>query len=1432
MLMLRRTASWRQICGFSAVGLRVAALLAIGAGLAFAEPAIAQDFATPTVGDSPTALQLCRRAEDLRDSNPLESARLVQRLLNEFADRLVAVEGDADRFAPASMRAMALLRSSPRVLDAWREVMAPTVARLVDEGDLEELAMAAPFTPEGVDAALRLAQRDLEAGRPASALTRIASFEPELAANARARAFALVIRARAAQLVGAADVAANARSELDALVESDASLAPIALGLGTIAAAAPGAATATLDDSPSWPRIWRLPLPHSPYSRRYLNPVDGPLLTVPTAAQALDDGSLLTVAPVVDGDRVYLSEGHVVSAVDRLSRRVRWKKSLTSGEDLEVAPIADRSELTVAGDLLIVLTGHGAERRRTGGGRVVALERETGEVRWERSFATLEPLDPDGSEGLFPHGAAVAVDDTLVVMARKVNARQESVASLVGLEIETGRPRWLTYLAGAGSRPMSNMRGFGHPVVHEGAIFVSSAVGAVARIEPSTGSIRWLVRSPVPVTDITAPPLPWENGAPIPTPAGLLAISPDQTSLMVLDPQTGAERRTIPLGRGEAWGAPRYLVSSEDGQRVIAVGDDVLLFDSTQLDRRRWSLSASLAEVGIGPARAGIRGRIAFVDGVFKDRPAVLVPLADRVLIVDSDDGKVVRSIETGRPGNPVLGQGQLLLSAADRIDCFMPLAGAERAVRDWMARDPDDATRALALLELGIQCGVAAMMFEGASTAAAALDRADDDSIRSELVARILAGGVTEGGLGEAEVRRLLALAERTAHGASDRVSCALAEGDWERQRGRVEPAIDAWQRILASAELRSASITTSDSSVPAPALALSRMASALAANGPAVLAGRERSAEAALRQLGPAPRLEALLEHARAWMGSASASTAAISAASIQVADGSAREGFMLLADALRQRSRLAGADAAARSLIGAISALSRERDWHAPAGVELLSLLDRVGRAPLASQEATNAVTEALRSVDPSSAAVRAVPTIGTTAGTGTQRESRLALLSSGAHAERPLDRALFLERSERPGVRTQLALRSSPSHEAIWEAPIDVDDPEVLSFNEEVILWQRGPGVEPSILSLSASDGSRRWVIPSVPELFDRSRIGAAGSVSRRGTRDARFNSPQEVVPFRADPWIVVVRRNGDIACIDSRDGATRWRRDGVAEDFTGDLSSRAGQVAANAMIVAVGGSRRVAGGAALPSLTVLDASNGQTISTVDLAAVGEVEWVTIAPGPLILAGVRNSILAFQPGAVQPIWIRTDHRLGGAVPGIAVQDSIIMVAQRPGARREELISVGLFDGSIESERFSLPPRRGFGNSRLGSLQRLDDAIVAGFTDRVVLFDTQGRTVGQDAVAAEHTYSHVLGAQGTLVAIDPSRSFLANPDRSGSSQPSAVLYLLSRREGGRLVTEPIAVPVGDQSADRWLLLDGAIVGSGLDWSTVVPLGSDSPR
>ncbi|MBX3354718.1 MAG: PQQ-binding-like beta-propeller repeat protein [Phycisphaeraceae bacterium] len=1406
---------------------RCRSALALLLAWAMVSHALAQEVAIPTVGDSPSALQLSRRAEDLRDANALESARIAQRLLAEYGERLVPSEEDEDRFVTVTDRMISLLRRAPAVRAEWERLVAPFIARYREERDDATVATLAPTTLEGSRAALRLAQRELEAGRPAGALAWLRHVDlDELASRQgapRDLAFVLAIQSRAHRILGETTLASLRALELADLAALHPEVARIAEAVNAEvdASRAAQASPSPIDVNSAWHRIWRQPLAASPFSRRYLNPVDGPLVAVPTAVQAAEEGALLTVAPRPDGDRLFLSEGHLVSCVDRLSRRVRWQRDLSVRDDTETMPLGDLSELALGNGVLVVLTGHAAESRRTGEGRVVALDAESGTILWERMLAQLEPPDPDSGDGLFPHGAPLVVDDMVIVLARKQTTRRESVATLVALGLETGDVRWITYLAGAGSRPMSNMRPLSSPLAAQGSIFVALSVGAIARVDAADGSIRWLRRSSVPVAEVSRVNLPWETGTPALLRSGLVAIAPDGQSVLVLDPESGAIQRRFLTGAGEAWGSPRVVRASADGRLLLAIGDDMALFDADSLEQPRWRLSEVTRAAGLDGGRLAVRGRADFAEGSIHGHAAVVVPLLDRLLLIDAEAGTLAQVIETGRPGNALLADGQVLLAGNDRLECFMPLVGAERAVRDWMARDPIDPTRAMALLELGIQCAVPAMIFEGIATTASAIDASREEAMRSELVQRIIAGS-TEVELPDADMERMLASAISIAVRPADRVTASLAQGAWQLRRGRGSEAVESWQRILASPELREAMLVTRDGELRASAAVLSRLEHLVLLAGQGVLNDRNREAESEWRRVPPVPTPGELIDFARTWVGSDSGVMAAQSAARLLLESGRPREALAVAVEALRGRSRLIGVDQAARPLLALLVELGQEKGWLDAIGAEVALLHDHAVMTGSSTQEVA-LLRETLRRVSPDHPAVRNWPRIGAQPSGAVTLSGRLALLGSAADAERPRDAALFVERADREQPRPTLALRRGTSLDRVWSRPLDHEEPVVVAFNDSIVLWVKGSGADASLISLNPADGSTQWEIPAVGALFDPRRVTGPSVVPRRAGPAGRITQfvPSEILPLRSGNRLFLVRRNGDIACVDLARGAVVWRRDGVLDEIPDSASGGQLPVAVNGWMLAVAGVRRSLEGAPTPMVAMLDPSDGEVLEVRSTDA--DVDWLALAPGPMLLVAVRNEVSALAPGDGLR-WRRIDHRIGQGSPSIQSADRRLVVVVR-GSRRDEIVPINLIDGTVETSRFITPMRRTLAGSSLRSLQRVGDSVAWLGADRLVLFDLSGRLIGQDAIAVDRRFETLLATQETLIVIDPEAApaYQAGQERMIGSPPGVVLYQLSRRDGARLIGDPLVIPTGDRP-DRWLVLDGMIVGSGVDRSTAI--------
>ncbi len=1395
--------------------------------------AAAQDVAVASVADSPTAQQLLRQVEDLAASNPEEAARILQAVLEQHPQKLVPIDAAGDRFITARERALAILRASPGLLERWQRTAEPDARRLLQEGQLELAVASRPGTPSAMEAALRLAQADLEAGRFAAVAAGLAEIRPEDLKEPRARTFAIFMRGMALARLGDAVAATTAAAELESMdANADGDAAAHARTLAAaVRAALPVAASPAPDrppDAQPWHRIWRLPIAGSAYSRRYLDP-EGPLVTLPTPEAAAEEGSLLTVLPLVSGETLFVADGPTVSAVDRLSHRVRWTQSFAPPMgDRDTAAIGDLTQVVAAADSLLCITGHATSGKRSGAGRLICLDAATGALRWERR---LEGLGGDDTEGLFPHGTPVVVDDTVVMMARKVNSRLESVGFVVGVDLHTGGIRWITHLAGCGGVHLGGIRPFGSPLAAAGGIFVSSSLGAVARLDPGTGAIRWLTRFPVPIRDARYPCMPWELAEPVLLPQGLLAIAPDQTRVVLLDPETGEERRSFPIGSGEAWGIPRYLVADRERSLLLAVGEDVVAFSPSDLERPRWTLTGVLPAPLRGQSnRSGIRGRVQILESA-AEGPAVVVAGLDEVLVLSAKDGTPLRRIETAQPGNPLLVDDQLFLAGNERLESFMPLGRAEASIRGWLEKDPADPERAMALLDLGVQSRNPALVLEGAERALAALESgAPRVELRGELLSRLLAAQASPLGAADAAGESLLALASRTASTAPQQVAARLALGDWMERHGRAIQAVQAWQSILSDPSLRTASVASRDDEALASALALARMAALARAAGPTSLDAREQDAAQALQQV-KADSASDLADFAAAWVGTAAGARAAIRVADTLVAAQRRVAAFALLASTISTTSRLRGTAGEVAPLLQRMVELADTPALRGAAGVEVAALLARSGDASL-PPALHGSVSRLLASIAPGDGAVRKFPAVGTQPSQPVRVDGRLATLSAEAADERPDDRALLVERTSK-GRR--VTMRRTPDLGQVWEHAVDVDDPVVAAWGERIVLWQRNPGDDPSLLALAAGDGSVAWKVPSVASLFTADRLLESGPGLTVSPRDGRLTQASDVVAVRAGETLILVRRNGDLVGVNLGDGSTPWRREHVFDVVDANVDGRVSPMAGSSHAAAITGRVRQPDGTLRTVVALIDPSSGDLLGKLELDGGRDVAWTAFAPGPSLVVGTDMGLECVSIPSGVRLWSREDRRLRGATPWTVVGDHLLLGVQRIGGMlREEPVAIDLTDGQPEGTRFALPSRHGWVGSTIRQLTRAGSGVLLAFEDRIVLFDSAGAIQGSDAVAADRSYTGVFPARDTIVAIDGAglRPNLANPERFGGVEGGGVLYQFSRVDGGRLITDGLEIRSGEQSPDRWLLVEGGVIGSTQGWTVSLPLLPETGR
>jgi len=851
-----------------------------------------------TIDDSPWAWELLQRAKDQALTNPAESARQLEIVLEQHAHQLVpwpvperdgggdvagGVGADAGggpgdgpddarrgeqgsapalRYRSAGAAANELLLAHPALLERWRTLAAPAARRRVEAGDLHGAVRHGLLTGAGLEAALRLAQRDVEDGRFAAALRRLDGLRehPDRRAIERptgARPSVAGVAAEESRLAvhalileGLASAGASWTSSDRARAEAAAAALRAAGGsLGAAGAAAidrlsaaappPAAASAltpldvapplpaTAESAEPWQLLASLPLPDT-LARRATR---GDELVVRAApgGPIEERGALLAAAPTVIGGTVVVNEGGVVRAFDRLGGRLRWTRELVpSPQDAEGAIPVDLSVVVPAGDALLTLAGHGTASGRVGGERLICLEAESGEIRWHRHLVagSLE----GGYDGLFPLGVPVVVDSTVCVFLRKVTARLETMTYLIGLSIDDGSTRWIRHHSSSagirlgGQRPMTTL------VARDGLLYAGASTGAVACVDPADGEFLWLRRFPVPIRDPLYDAEPWEIGGAAPGEELLAFIEPEQTAISILDRDDGSMMARRPIGPGEPWGSPRYILTvasdPEVGapELVVAVGSDVSVFDVRNLTTPIWRLSQQVPGPAFGrDERLDVRGRV-LVAG-----RELIIPMQSGVLVANADNGRV-RSLVEGTPaGVAVLAEEQLLQVTADRLVISMPFDSAERILRDRLAAQPDDPDRALSLLSLGVRARSLPLTLEAGEAALSAIESglggADTDGdrraerFREELVALLL--GADRLGLASDKEggRQLHELLDRTARSPRQRVLQCLARADWLASSGAYDEALKLWQSILADGQRREVLLPTDDS---APGLAL----------------------------------------------------------------------------------------------------------------------------------------------------------------------------------------------------------------------------------------------------------------------------------------------------------------------------------------------------------------------------------------------------------------------------------------------------------------------------------------------------------------------------------------------------------------------------------------------------------------------------------
>lgn len=804
---------------------------------------------------------LARAAELAAGGNAAEAARVVQSVLDADADAVLESANDPDLFIAVRRRAHELLLSAPELLAKYRAAEEGSARAALDAGDIEKVERTRLMTRAGLEAALRLAQEEIEAARFEAARLTLEQLDlhPDRvgsAAEVKASQDAAKVALTLARYLDRPEVRRWAeRWAAESKLPGPGGGAP---KVG--AAAAAPARTPMLSPLTVLPGLDARGLVNRPLQSAWLSQ-DAEADATDAARLAQNPRRMFGrevvdepwVFPTVVGDAVFTNDGRSIAAWDRFTLQPLWRVAPSGAEDTEggdgAVPVRgertvyrpgqttleDFASVTVVGGVAVATTGLAVQGGRDGDARVHAIDAATGKVLWSASPAAQSAVLTTA----MVRGPAIIEEDTVVVSMRKPpQTRRMATAYLASLDLWTGKLRWARLLGSAGAVFQRGQRVADSPVCERGIIYYTDEIGVTAAVEAFSGRVVWVRRARSEVTIRGELATAWSSASPVVDGASVFTVSPARDEVVRLDAANGA---VLARRKANELGDPRYLLKI--GEWLAAVGTEaIVLAPLAEFER------GEVRRVGFG-AESKMQGRTVVLNGL--EGPRLLVPLADGLALVDPARPDSVAKTALEFSGNAVAVDSHVVVTGKGRIHSYLVWEVAEKLLRQRMDRDPSDPRAAMTLTELAYRSGrpgliagaadrvIAAIEREaapggdGAAQAAtkAATRRALYEALRG-MIQAALDGGTRLGeapsilppiaGQADAPVITDLAVIEalverfgKLAREPSERVEHAMALGRLREQRAQLDAgadvasaagAVEAYQRVLEAPELAAA--------------------------------------------------------------------------------------------------------------------------------------------------------------------------------------------------------------------------------------------------------------------------------------------------------------------------------------------------------------------------------------------------------------------------------------------------------------------------------------------------------------------------------------------------------------------------------------------------------------------------------------------------
>jgi len=1308
------------------------------------------------VDDSPAAAEGLSRARAMADNGNLdEAARTLQKLLETEGDRLLPDASDSDHYGAVRDSVHAALQASPDLLSRYRLREEPVAAAMLsgELGGLNPLAAAYEvertrlLTPAGLTAALRVAQRQFESAQFDAALFTLAELDPHpdrTLRNPETRT-ALTLLTTTLTYVDrpwAASLEAKWRTALGLSADSErkaASKPVIPRGLSSFDAGP----EIDLSDIVAQPLRSNdiVSIAAANDAKR------GGNRGVNRAAPGSSVVKSLHVFLVIAGDTIFVNDGLTIRAWDRFTLSEIWRWSPATVADNAQVPIRGRpassifvedvATLAVYNDWVIAATGLSVQGvpGRIGDARVHALDSRTGEERWS---VTLENLDPVLRQAHI-RGPAIIDQGVVVFTARKeVRERRLLSAFLVGLDLATGKLRWVRLVASAGSLPYSQAKFTSdYNTLYHGVIYRSDRLGVVAAVETATGRPRWARRFKVEVNTRRSG-RPWQSTGPIVLNGALIALSPDRDWIMALDPATGDW-----LGRRDSRdvGAPQYILGA--AKRIVAVAQaGISVIDAADL------LSQEInARPLLTLDEGAIAGRAIIAGG------EVLAPVESGLIAAHIARGAGgptrAKHIALDHSGNLLALQSQLIVAGDRQVHSYLIWQVAQRMLRERMEADPTNPAPAATYAELAFRAGKTDLIVNAVQAAMRAIESAPlaDRSVlaRQRLFRSILVMVEPDSGptntpilLGSKVRSQLLGELGRLASSSQERVAHLLALADFYVAERKPRRAAEAQQQILTDPQLAAVSVERrSGQAINARIEATRRLQRLVRDFGPDVYTLFAQESARTFRTLGPTSSPAQLEAFAWQYPAARSAVEALFLAARRRIDE---------------HRVPTAIADLEAAFLIANVATSDPFDPLLAESGGQLvttlletgrpaaaISTLDRVERLrpglSLSVSGETRAPADLRARATALAASLDRLPNVGPLTDAAYSLEGWRLSRPLTTSADAPTDRVL-LEDDEHLALWT---LKPNREPSRVWTLPI-ADRLLVLRMTADRVLLARQGSRGWTLESRLLRNAGLQWASSPFESLFDDPALQRNATVDLGGG-DVR---PADELLFAAtEQAYILANRAGQVAAITIATGHPRW---------TARPLSIVTDIAAGVERIVLTGAPLQDADPARPQTTAivaLDPATGDTTRTF-VAPLGTVRWVRLDQAENILTGMSRGVASIDPRNAAIRWsVRSEP---SATPRDAwVLGGLLVTLSDDGKFRLRAV----FDGGGPSTPLdTASPVQQQGLSRSPVVVRaIGDRVLISTMQGLALFASDGKVVGRNRSAVDAPFLPAVVARNRV-------------------------------------------------------------------------------